>query len=141
MKKALYILTPIIILIFILVMLFKSPDNRAYTEVNLNQLNSLIKKKAEIIVFIKKDGCSHCEQVTPIINDYAKKNNKKVYSITINRYKNMSKITKKFNVPGTPVIIFYKGGKEKGRLIGGFTGKKFYKYLNKTEGEKINFEK
>lgn len=136
MKRTLYILTPIIILVLTVVTLFKNSDYKAYTEVKLNELNSLIKRKKEIVVFIKKDGCSHCEQVNPIINDYAKKNSKKVYSITINRYNNMGKIVKEFNVPGTPVVIFYENGKEKNRIIGGFTEDKFYKYLQKAEKEK-----
>ena len=84
-----------------------------------------------MIVFFKKDGCNHCEQVKPIINDYAKSKKIKVYSITISKYKNMEKISDEYDIPGTPVVSYYENGKVKSRLIGGFTIKQFKNFLNK----------
>ena len=83
-----------------------------------------------MLVFFKRDGCSHCEQVNPIVNEYAKGKKIKVYALTINKYK-MSKIVDKYNIPGTPVISYFKKGKEEGRIVGGFTKERFVRFLNK----------
>lgn len=111
-------------------MLDKS-DHNYYKEVSPNELNELVKSKKTMIVFFKKNGCNHCEQVKPIINDYAKDSKLKVYSLTINKYSNMDKIINKYNIPGTPVVSYYEKGKEKSRLVGSFTMKKFKDFISK----------
>lgn len=129
MKKIFYIIVPILIL-SLSTFLFISNTQKYYTEVNPNELSQLIEKKESIIVFFKQDGCPHCEQVNPIVNEYAKKKKIKVYSVTINKYKT-SQVIKKYNIPGTPVLSLYKKGKEKARLVGGFTKEKFGKFIEK----------
>lgn len=131
MKKLVYIIIPILIIIFTFFLINDNSNHIYYTEVNPNELNKLVKRKKTMVVFFKKDGCSHCEQVKPIINDFAKNNKTKIYSLTINKYKNMGKLANKYNISGTPVVAYYKKGKEKSRLLGGFTIKKFKKFISK----------
>lgn len=133
MKKVFYIIVPILIL-SLSTFLFISNTQKYYTEVNPSKLSQLIEKKESIIVFFKQDGCPHCEQVNPIVNDYAKKKKIKVYSVTINKYKT-SQVIKKYNISGTPVLSLYKKGKEKARLVGGFTKEKFSKFIEKNNIE------
>ncbi len=131
MKKIIYFLIPILIVILSIILMLDKSDHNYYKEVSPNELNELVKSKKTMIVFFKKNGCNHCEQVKPIINDYAKDSKLKVYSLTINKYSNMDKIINKYNIPGTPVVSYYEKGKEKSRLVGSFTMKKFKDFISK----------
>lgn len=134
MKKIIYIFPPVLVVILVILFFKLNSDVNFYTEVSPSELSSLIKRKKEVVIFLKKDGCVHCEQVNSIINGYAKNNREKVYSVTINRYRNMNEIVNKYNIPGTPVILYIKDGKEQNRLIGGFSTDKFNRFVqNKDE--------
>ncbi|MCT3097435.1 thioredoxin [Lactococcus lactis] len=67
--------------------------------------------------------------VEPIINNYSRKNKDIVFTIVANRDKEYSNQSVKYNIKGTPTVIFYREGKEIYRSTNAFTESEFKKTI------------
>lgn len=90
-----------------------------YDIVNYNQLDIIKEENDYVILYVKQDGCYHCDQVEPIVNDLAKEETYKVVSIIGNREGNED-IYENLNISGTPTIVFFLNGKEMDKIDGEF---------------------
>lgn len=89
---------------------------------DVDSLNSLIDKSESFLLLVSLDTCTSCAEFKPILNDYAKDGELKVYEIAID------KVDKYLDVKYTPTLQLY----EKGKLI---------KQLEPTSDEDIKFYK
>ena len=86
-----------------------------------------IDQKESFILVVTQDGCSHCEEYKPILNQVLTKNNIKAFELDLTKLKKentetRNSINKLFNISGTPTTIFINDGIEKttiNRLVGG----------------------
>lgn len=102
-----------------------------YSFINFTDIPETIKNNEESIIFMVQDGCPHCKEAEPIVNQYAKNHKNIVHSVVINKQKNLDEGMKKYNIKGTPTLIYYKDGKEIYRTDGGFTSDAFDKVIKK----------
>lgn len=107
-----------------------------YKNITYNKLSKEKKENENLILFVKQDGCTHCEKVKPVINNYSKKKKIKVVAITINKEKNESKFNNDLDIKGTPTIIFYHKGNEVNRIVGEFSENQFLNIARKVENER-----
>lgn len=105
--------------------------NYEYTE--FNQIPNLVKNNDKIIIFVKQDGCAPCKLVDPTVNDYAKNNKGVVYSIVANEDKDYASQSKKYQIQGTPTLIYFKQGKEVQRMNTGFSDTEFQEMIKEVD--------
>ncbi|MEI5994341.1 thioredoxin family protein [Candidatus Enterococcus mansonii] len=91
-----------------------------YNMVTYKEILSKAKQKADFILFVKKDGCIHCENVEPLVNKLAKEKKLQVLSITSNKEKQQEKLINNLKISLYPTIIFFKKGIEETRIVGEF---------------------
>ena len=103
-----------IILAFFILFLCGCGVIKTYDEISYKELNSMLDKKENFILFIGSSTCSACSSYKITLNRVIKK-----YGIDI-KYIDLSKlsekeegdVTSKFPISGTPVTIFIEKGVE-----------------------------
>jgi thiol-disulfide isomerase/thioredoxin len=106
-----------------------------YKEISYSDIVSKKKQHADFILFIKKDGCIHCENIEPLVNELAKKKDIDVLAITANKEKKQKLLINNLKFSLYPTIIFFKKGVEEARIVGEFDKPELYKKI----GE-LNYE-
>lgn len=106
-----------IIIILILVFLatfFSESEDKYITEITYEQLVSKMDKKEKFVLYVKKDGCSACEEFNPKFLSVLRKYNLKVYSLYTDKLdeKNENSFYELVDVTGTPTVLFIEDGKE-----------------------------
>lgn len=88
-------------------------------------LEKLNQKETFILVFTQ-EGCSHCNEYTPILNRVLDEYDITIYDLNLTELRKdtelYNQVSSKFNIPGTPTTIFINDGEEKttlNRLVGG----------------------
>lgn len=108
----------------------KMTSEKFYSEyINFKDIPKTIANKDRAIIFVIQDGCPYCKMVEPIINNYSRKNKDIVFTIVANRDKEYSNQSVKYNIKGTPTVIFYRDGKEIYRSTNAFTESEFKKTI------------
>ena len=71
-------------------------------------------KKEKFVLYVKKDGCSACEEFNPKFLSVLRKYNLKVYSLYTDKLdkKNENSFYELVDVTGTPTVLFIEDGKE-----------------------------
>lgn len=135
MKKIVISIAILIATSFLAVFLYNrmTTEEVHYDFTNFNQVPEIIAENEKVIVFVVQDGCSPCKLVEPIINDYAKEQKGVVHAIVSNKEKDYSIQSKKYNIEGTPTLIFYKNGTEIYRKRNGFTADEFHQMIQKVD--------
>ena len=103
-----------IMLAFFILFLCRCGVIKTYDEISYKELNSMLDKKENFILFIGSSTCSACSSYKITLNRVIKK-----YGIDI-KYIDLSKlsekeegdVTSKFPISGTPVTIFIEKGVE-----------------------------
>lgn len=133
MKKVIVILITSILVVGASIFIYRgmTEDKIYYSSTNLNAIPNKVKNKDKVILFFEQEGCPTCELVKPIINQYAKEHKNIVYSIVMNKEKDLGKESKKYNIQGTPTLLYYVNGKEVYRSQGGFTQSQFDEVIKK----------
>ena len=92
-------------------------------DLSYEELNKKLSDKETFFFVVTQDGCSHCENFLPVLENLL--NDKKVIGYNLNTSKLSEEQNKefdeKYNVTGTPTTIFIKDGKEVSilqRLVG-----------------------
>lgn len=116
-----------IILSFSIIKLINT-EAALYQNISTNEVQKMIENNESFILYMYQKNCSSCQQVTPIINDYIKENNK-VFAVDINSDDNKNYILQDLNIKGTPTVIFYNKGEESGRFTSIFSKDEFYKKI------------
>ncbi|MGL9891902.1 thioredoxin family protein [Enterococcus mundtii] len=106
-----------------------------YEPISYDEVISKTKDQRDFILFIKKDGCIHCENVEPIINEAAKMTNIDILAITANKEKEQNSLVNKFEISLYPTIIFFKKGIERARIVGEFDNQELQKMIGELKYE------
>jgi len=103
----------VLILITLVVTCFLFTGCGALTEINLKQLEKMMKRKETFILEVMKTDCSHCESFTPKFKQVLKENKIKAYRIDADKMtkKEKSKFDGIIYASGTPTVVFIKKGK------------------------------
>ncbi|PYI56476.1 thioredoxin family protein [Paenibacillus flagellatus] len=79
-----------------------------------NDLNA----KKDMYVYYFSTTCSHCQATTPILNPIAKEAGVELKQLNLWEYEAG---WNDFKIEATPTLVYYKGGKEVQRMVGGVT--------------------
>lgn len=83
-------------------------------DLSYEELNKKLSDKETFFFVVTQDGCSHCENFLPVLENVL--NDKKVIGYNLNTSKLSEEQNKefdeKYNVTGTPTTIFIKDGEE-----------------------------
>ncbi len=129
MKKTLKVL-----LVVISLLLLTGCKNNM-ERITYSDLEDKIKNKDTFIMEVSQDGCSHCEEYKPVIDEVLKDNKLKAYNLNITYVseKDYNKFDKEYEFEGTPTTMFFKDGKEvlSSRLVGTVSKSKLTKELKR----------
>ena len=122
MKKTLKVL-----LVVISLLLLTGCKNNM-ERITYSDLEDKIKNKDTFIMEVSQDGCSHCEEYKPVIDEVLKDNKLKAYNLNITYVSD-----KEYEFEGTPTTMFFKDGKEvlSSRLVGTVSKSKLTKELKR----------
>ena len=115
--KWLIILGIVILTLSIVAIAFsdKSVDEDKYLkEISLTKVLKKIEDKERFILYIKQTSCEHCKAFTPVFARVLMENKQKAYVLNLTNLSEEDTKTyeKKFNVSGTPTVLFYDEGSE-----------------------------
>ncbi|MEK4418385.1 thioredoxin family protein [Bacillus sp. FSL K6-0268] len=136
MKKKLMFIS-IIIFLFTAIFIEKKPERAAEKDyysntISFTDLRKNIGDKKEQVVYFYQTSCIHCKKVSPIIVPLAKKLGVDMKVINI---ENIDSIWDEYKIVGTPTIIHFKDGKEKGRISGENSSREFRKWFEQIKVE------
>ena len=106
-----------------------------YELTSYDEAFSKTKDHKDFILFIKKDGCIHCENVEPSINEAAKKTNIEIIAIIANKEKEQNSLINNFKISLYPTVIFFKNGVERARIVGEFDNQELQKMIGELKYE------
>lgn len=117
MKKKLNLLVIISIIIFISVVLFVifgQDKNKYLIEVTYAEYKEKVNNKENFILFIKQDGCKHCESFTPKFESVVNSHKVTAYYINLSKLttEDRASFSSEVHVSGTPIVVFFENGKE-----------------------------
>lgn len=123
-----------VLLVVISLMLLTGCKNNM-ERITYSDLEDKIKDKDTFIMEVSQDGCSHCEEYKPIIDEILNDNNLTAYNLNITYLseQDYNKFDKKYTFEGTPTTMFFKDGKEvlSSRLVGTVSKTKLKKELKR----------
>ena len=104
----------IILVLAFLASFFSESEDKYVTEITYEQLVSKMDKKEKFVLYVKKDGCSACEEFNPKFLSVLRKYNLKVYSLYTDKLdeNDESSFYELVDVTGTPTVLFIEDGKE-----------------------------
>lgn len=103
--------------------------------IDYNDLMKKINNEETFILEITQNNCSHCEEFTPRFESILDTYNIKAYNLNITDLSkdDYEKLSKDYNINGTPTTIFFKKGKEltNNRINGSTSDKKLTNILKR----------
>lgn len=127
----------VLLIVMFSIILTGCSNSKVITEIDYNELESMINDKESFILEVVQTGCSHCEEFSPRLRAVLKTNDKEAYSL--NLYNLNMDDAKKFSelttsVSGTPTVLYFKDGKETShKLNGAVSNEKIEEFLEKIE--------
>lgn len=92
-------------------------DNPNYQNIILpNELKTDLKEKADMFVYFFSSTCPHCIRTTPVLVPIAKEANIDLKQFNLLEF---NEGWAEYGVEETPTLVYYKDGKEVGRMVGG----------------------
>lgn len=125
----------VLLIVMFSIILTGCSNSKVITEIDYNELESMINDKESFILEVVQTGCSHCEEFSPRLRAVLKTNDKEAYSL--NLYNLNMDDAKKFSelttsVSGTPTVLYFKDGKETShKLNGAVSNEKIEEFLEK----------
>lgn len=97
--------------------------NKTYDEISYDELNKMLEKKQDFILFIGSDICSACNTYKGTLNDVIEEYGTDVKYINLASLSKAeeSSLVSKFPINGTPTTIFITDGEEEdthNRIVG-----------------------
>lgn len=88
---------------------------KTYDEISYKELNNMLDKKENFILFIGSSTCSACSSYKITLNEVIKKYGVDIKYIDLSKLSDKEKgsVTAKFPISGTPATIFIEKGVEK----------------------------
>jgi len=96
-------------------------------EISLGEFEDLIKEEEGLILLdLWADWCHPCKMIEPFLAEIEEKYGERVKVLRLNVDLN-PEAPIKFGVASIPTVIFFKGGKERGRIVGAMPKKEYEK--------------
>lgn len=115
MKKYLWIIILLAVIITLGVLVIVFSPNKSLEEIKYQEIQNKIEKKDTFILYIKSTDCEHCKAFTPTFTEVLSKYKLKAYTLNIANLsdKEYNKYEDDFSdVEGTPTVLFYKNGEK-----------------------------
>lgn len=119
MKKTFKFLSLFLVLTIFLVGCEQKDDNSKYlVDINYTTFNDKLDNNEDFILEVVQTGCSNCTSFTPKFESVLGEYKITAYSINLTDMtdENRQEFLDKYNVSGTPTVLFFKGGKETSTL-------------------------
>jgi thioredoxin 1 len=95
----------------------KQLDDPNYQNIILPaDLDKKLSAQEDFFVYYFASTCPHCKRTTPVLYPLTKEMNVDVKQFNLEEFKDG---WNKYNIQSTPTLIYYKGGKEVERMVGG----------------------
>lgn len=112
-----------ILILFISLFMLTACGNKTYDEISYDELNKMLEKKQDFILFIGSDTCSACNTYKGTLNDVIEEYGTDVKYINLASLSKAeeSSLVSKFPINGTPTTIFITDGEEEdthNRIVG-----------------------
>ena len=112
-----------ILILFITLFMLTACGNKTYDEISYDELNKMLEKKQDFILFIGSDTCSACNTYKEILNDVIEEYGTDVKYINLASLSKAeeSSLVSKFPINGTPTTVFITNGEEEdthNRIVG-----------------------
>lgn len=112
-----------ILILFITLFMLTACGNKTYDEISYDELNKMLEKKQDFILFIGSDTCSACNTYKGTLNDVIEEYGTDVKYINLASLSKAeeSSLVSKFPINGTPTTIFITDGEEEdthNRIVG-----------------------
>lgn len=92
--------------------------------------NSKVESADVVVVKFWADWCTQCDDVAPIIEEFAKTTDVPVYSVNIDEE---GELRTKAGIKAIPALLFYKNGRIKNFIFGNTTLSQIERKLNMTK--------
>jgi thioredoxin 1 len=80
------------------------------------ELDKKLDAKEDFFIYYFASTCPHCKRTTPVLYPLTKEMNVDVKQFNLEEFKDG---WSKYKIESTPTLIYYKGGKEVDRMVGG----------------------
>ena len=112
-----------ILILFISLFMLTACGNKTYDEISYDELNKMLEKKQDFILFIGSDTCSACNTYKGTLNDVIEEYGTDVKYINLASLSKAeeSSLVSKFPINGTPTTVFITNGEEEdthNRIVG-----------------------
>ncbi len=93
-------------------------ENSPITEIEYKVFNEKLSNKDNFILEVVQTGCSNCSNFTPTLESVLNEYNLTAFSINITNMteKDRSEFLDDYGIDGTPVVLFFKNGRETSTL-------------------------
>lgn len=103
-----------VLLLFLLVVLCSSCGSSKFKSISYSKLNDMLENKETFFFVVVRDGCQHCENYIPKVEEVLKEYDIVGYKLN---YSDLSdeedaEFFKKYGISSTPTTVFIKDGKE-----------------------------
>lgn len=122
MKKYLWMIVVVVVMIILGVLVAVFNPNQYLEEIGYSEVTSKIKEKDTFILYIKSTDCEHCKKFTPTFTEVLSKYKVKAYTLNIAKLSEdeEDQYDDDFSdVDGTPTVLFYKKGERQYLTIEG----------------------
>ena len=123
-KKTINIITIVIIAILLIgVLIFITlPKKSNIHEITYQDLVTKIENKESFILYVRQDGCSHCLEYGPVLEEVLREYDITAYSIDLTTLDDDEEaFDDLISITGTPTTVFFKDGVEQSvttRIVG-----------------------
>jgi predicted bacteriocin transport accessory protein len=103
-----------LVILIMLIFICGCTSNKKYTEIGLNDFETMLEEKKDFVLFIGSSECSHCTTYKGTVNQVIKNYDVKIHYIDIIKFSSSesSTFSSLVTFSGTPTTVFYKNGKE-----------------------------
>lgn len=133
-KLFLFIIIFLIVALAFISSFFSESEDKYVTEITYQQLVSKMDKKEKFVLYVKKEGCSACEEFNPTFLSVLREYKLKIYSIYTDKLsdEDSESFYDLVDVSGTPTVLFIEDGKETMNKIEGVRTKDYIvkKFVN-----------
>lgn len=102
----------VVISVFLLMVTGCGSKLTSYQEISFTELEKMLEKKEDFVLFIGSSECSHCQSYKPKLEAIIKVNQVKVYYIDISKLsiEENEKLMETIPFTGTPYTVFFENG-------------------------------
>lgn len=110
-------------------------ESKGFIEINISELEELLKKEDTVLVYFHSPYCSSCHSLRPKLTQVAQKYNITIYTINIDKEFDSlmaSDVINTFEVESTPTLISIFQSKLISKVVGNVSEQELEEFFSKT---------